>query len=303
MLSVVIPACNEEAAIQQTIDDLRRVLTDRGITHEIIVVDDGSTDRTGEIARTAGVTVIGHPACGGYGRSLKDGIRRAKYDVIAITDADGTYPNNRLPDLFDLVAVEHFDMAVGARTGKHYRGSLFKAPARRVFLWLSEYATGSTIDDINSGLRVFRKAMALEFLHSISNGFSFTTTITLAAMLNGHFVKYIPIDYYARVGRSTHVRYWRDTLRSLQIIVEAILFYNPLKLFLLLVNFLLVVSALSLAVFVWSESRKVELLSAVMASTALAGAVIVAGIGLVANLIKVASARDSGDAGPRRPSN
>lgn len=291
MVTVVIPACNEEAAIRQTIDEVRGVLSAHGIPHEVIVVDDGSSDQTGAIARAAGVTVITHPACGGYGRSLKDGIAAARYDLIAITDADGTYPNARLADLVSAVADGKFDMAVGARTGVHYRGTLFKAPARRAFLWLSEYATGTTIDDINSGLRVFRRSFALDYMHSISNGFSFTTTITLAAMLNGHFVKYIPIEYYARVGRTTHVRYWRDTLRSLQIIVESILYYNPLKLFLLLVNFLLAIGGLSLGVLVWSGSRRLELLSAILAASALVGAVVVAGIGLLANLVKLTRSR------------
>jgi glycosyltransferase involved in cell wall biosynthesis len=296
MLSVVIPAHNEEAAIQRTIEEIRGALSQHGIAHEIIVVNDGSTDRTGEIARVAGVTVVTHPSSGGYGRSIKDGISVSKYDLIGITDADGTYPNRRMADLFNAVAVENFDMAVGARTGPHYRGSLVKAPARRVFLWLSEYATGNAIDDVNSGLRVFRKTLALKYMHTISAGFSFTTTITLAAMLNGYFVKYIPIEYYARVGRSSHVRYWRDTLRSLQIIVQNILYYNPFKLFLLLVNFLLLVSAVCLGVFLWSASPKVEFLSGVMASVALVGAVVVAGIGLVANLVKVASSHEKHDA-------
>src|SRR3954464_10400859 len=110
MLSVVIPARNEELAIRATIDDLRGALEGEGIAHEIIVIDDGSTDRTGAIARESGVIVIRHPAAGGYGRALKAGIRAAKYDFIGITDADGTYPNRRLPELFRLVERDGFDM-------------------------------------------------------------------------------------------------------------------------------------------------------------------------------------------------
>jgi len=161
MLTVVIPALNEENAIKDTIESIKKTLDGAGITHEIIVVNDGSTDKTGEFARASGVMVIDHPARGGYGRSLKDGILKAKYDLIAITDADGTYPNDRLPDLYKLVATDGFDMAVGARTGPEYRGTFLKMPARSVFLWLSRYATGVHIDDINSGLRVFRKEIPL----------------------------------------------------------------------------------------------------------------------------------------------
>src|SRR5262249_20435179 len=128
MLSVVIPARDEEAAIAETIEQVRTALTAAAITHEILVGDDGSIGPTGDIARSLGVTVLRHPISGGYGRSLKDGIMQAKYDLIAITDADGTYPNDRLPELFRKVADDGFDMAVGARTGEAYRGALLKWP-------------------------------------------------------------------------------------------------------------------------------------------------------------------------------
>jgi hypothetical protein len=155
-----------------------------------------------------------------------------------------------LVELLALVAVRGFDMAVGARTGKAYRGSFPKMPARRVFVWLAEYATGTKIADINSGLRVFRRELALRYAHTISNGFSFTATITLAALLNGFFVAYLPVEYGPRVGRS-HVSHLRDSLRALQIIVENILYYNPLKLFLLLCQVLgcLAIVGAVLAVF------------------------------------------------------
>src|SRR5262245_2910152 len=102
MLSVIIPARDEEKAIAATVDDICTVLGATGIEHEIIVVNDGSKDKTGVIARQCGARVIDHPDSGGYGRSLKDGICAARYDLIAITDADGTYPSDRLPELFDL---------------------------------------------------------------------------------------------------------------------------------------------------------------------------------------------------------
>jgi glycosyltransferase involved in cell wall biosynthesis len=285
MLSVIIPARNEEAALKQTIDDVRAALDGAKIAHEIIVVDDGSTDRTGELARAAGVRVLRHPDSGGYGKSLKDGILQAKHDLIAITDGDGTYPTQRLPELVRLVVDGGYDMAVGARTGKEYRGPLLKMPARRVFVWLGEYATGTKIPDINSGLRVFRKALVLRYINTIGDKFSFTTTITLAALLNGHFVTYIPIDYYKRVGKS-YVRYWRDSLRSLQIIVENILYYNPLKLFLLLVNALLLFALAGGAIY-FTCSGRVPLLAGfcgMLSVGCFVAAFIVAAIGLAADL-------------------
>jgi len=289
MLSVVIPALNEEAAIEETVVTIRDTLEAAQIKHEIIVVSDGSTDATASLARDSGAEVLEHPAPGGYGKSLKDGIARAKYDLIAITDADGTYPNDRLVELFELVVASGYDMAIGARTGPHYRGTFLKMPARKIFLWLSEYATGRQIDDINSGLRVFKKEIALRYQHTISNGFSFTTTITLAAMLNGYFVKYIPIDYFKRKG-SSHVRYWRDTLRALQIIVENVLFYNPLKLYLLLVNTLVFVALVTGAVsFFLSRFRQAQLLCTFLAALSFVGAFVVAAIGLLAALNRAIS--------------
>lgn len=286
MLSVIIPAKNEEQAIRSTIQTIREVLSRDGVTHEIIVVNDGSTDRTGELALGCGARVLAHPDSGGYGRSLKDGILAARYDLIAITDADGTYPNHRLPELLRLVTESGFDMAVGARTGKEYRGSFLKMPARRVFLWLSEYATGRHIDDINSGLRVFRKELPVRYMHTISDGFSFTTTITLAALLNGYFVKYIPIEYYKRVG-SSHVRYFKDSLRCLQIIVENILYYNPLKLFLLMVNFLFAMALVGGAGALAIDSQRASLLCTYVAAGSFVAAFIVSALGLQADLTRI----------------
>jgi len=293
MLTVVIPALNEALAIAETVDRLRQVLDGESIVHEIIVVNDGSTDDTGAIARAHGVRVIDHPAPGGYGLSLKDGILAAKYDLIGITDADGTYPCERLPDLFRLVHGKGYDMAVGARTGKEYRGTFLKMPARRVFLWLSEYATGRKIDDINSGLRVFRKEIVLRYIGTISNGFSFTTTITLAAMLNGYFVTYEPIAYHKRVGES-HVRYVRDTLRSLQIIVENVAYYNPLKLFLLVALILLALGGVAVGGAVFARGFPTIFVSlAIFAALCCVGAVGVGAVGLAAVLMRRIAEADS----------
>ena len=290
MLTVVIPALNEAGSIARTLDSVRETLAREGIEHEIIVVNDGSEDATGAIAAEHGARVIHHPSPGGYGLSIKDGVAAARYDLIGIADADGTYPVHRFPELYRLVRDGGFDMAVGARTGPAYRGSFLKMPARRVFHWLTEYATGRRIADINSGLRVFRRELVRRYEHTMSNGFSFTTTITLAALLNGHFVKYIAVEYYERVGGS-HVRYYRDSLRSLQIIVENILYYNPLKLFLLLFNLLILVALGSgVACFVTRSSGTAGLF-AILGATSFAAAFIVVAVGLAADLNRYVSRR------------
>lgn len=285
MLSVIIPALNEASAIESTLRTIRSSLTEAAIPHEIIVVNDGSTDQTGALAAPLADRVLHHPIPGGYGRSIKDGILHAKYDVIAITDADGTYPNERIIDLYREVVEGGYDMAVGARTGKEYWGTFLKMPARLVFLWLCEYTTGRKIADINSGLRVFYKQIPLKYWGSISNSFSFTTTITLACLHNGYFVKYLPVDYYQRQGHS-HVNYWRDTIRSLQIIVENILYYNPLKLFLLVVWFLMGISGLSWIGWMVSIVGKRQNFFEHLSIGCFQTAFIVAAIGLAATLNK-----------------
>lgn len=238
-ISIIIPAKNEASAIAATIRSAREVFTAAGIAPEIIVVNDGSTDATASNAEAEGAMVINHPENLGYGAALKSGIRQASHDWIAITDADGTYPLDQFPLL--LPHVPMFDMVVGARTGKYYEGGVTKQIARLLFRWLSEFVTGRRIPDINSGMRIFRRDFILSQWDHISSGFSFTTTLTLSMMLNGLFVKYVPISYHARVGKS-HVRYWKDTLRSAQLIVQVSLWYNPIKLSLLLSSMALVLS-------------------------------------------------------------
>jgi polyisoprenyl-phosphate glycosyltransferase len=233
MISIVIPALNEAGGIAGTIGALCEMLEGAGIADaEIVVVDDGSSDDTGAIALSAGASVVRHPHNVGYGQSLKTGILAARHDSIVIIDADLTYPAAAIPRL--LARFEQgFDMVVGARTGHHYEGGAFKGPLRQVLKFVVEFSAGRSIPDANSGLRVFNRKTVTPYLPHLCNTFSFTTSLTLAYMMTGRFVDYLPIDYHARVGR-TKVRLFMDSLRTLQYIVQAIIYYSPLKLFLLL---------------------------------------------------------------------
>ncbi|MEQ1826848.1 MAG: glycosyltransferase family 2 protein [Pirellula sp.] len=230
-ISLIIPAYNEEASIGKVIADAKSVLSRHGHVHEIIVVVDGATDNTASVAAAAGAKIVRHALNFGYGRSLKSGILAADHNLVAIADADSTYPLERLPDL--IRASKDVDMVVGARTGVLYHGSFWKRIGRIVFRALSEFSAGQRIPDINSGMRVFRRSQILPFFPIISAGFSFTTTSTLAYLLNDLSIRYIPIEYNAREGRSK-VRHFRDSIRALQIILEAILRCNPIKAFILL---------------------------------------------------------------------
>lgn len=234
-VTVVIPAYNEENAVGQTLAALKTALKAVRRPHEIVVVDDGSTDRTAETAAAAGVRVIRHPLNSGYGQSLLTGIEAAQYDTVAITDADGTYPVEMLPQLLEFYD-RGFHMAVAARQGRHYHSSIGKSALRFFFRVLAEFTCGRKIPDINSGFRVFDRRPVLAQRSAISTGFSFTTTVTLLFMLQHRFVGYMPLAYNQRIG-SSKVRLFRDSLRSLQIIITAIAQFNPLKLYLLLLVF------------------------------------------------------------------
>ncbi len=241
MISVVIPAYNEEGAIAQTIESARAALAQGHLSPgEVIVVDDASTDRTAELAERAGARVIRHPGNAGYGRSLKDGILAAQHDIIVIADADGTYPLDKIPELVD-VHKKGFSLVVGARQGNNLDSSLMKKGLRWILKWIVEFTTGRPIADINSGLRVFSKKEIVPFFPTLSNAFSFTTSMTLAYMMSSLYVTFIPIPYHKRVGE-VKVRLFRDALRTFQYITEAILIYNPIKLFLVLAGLVAVFS-------------------------------------------------------------
>jgi len=229
--TVIIPALDEEEGLAATLDDLAAVAPDLAQPVEVVVVDDGSRDRTAEVAAERGCRVISHPANAGYGASLKTGIRAASYERIAIIDADGTYPAEELPGMFR--QLERFDLVVGARTGPRYRRRAFLSPVRNLFLLLTNFVVGTWIPDPNSGLRVFRRATAMGLLHALPRAFSFTTTMTLLMTLQGRFIHFHPVEYRARLGRRK-IRPVRDSLRMAQTLVEVILRYNPLKMFLLL---------------------------------------------------------------------
>ena len=227
-ISIVIPAFNEEGAISACIREVRESLDPQSYEYEIIVVDDGSKDQTAELARAEGVNVVAMPENRGYGASLKTGIRHSKFDVIVITDADGTYPADRIPDLVDQLG--QYDMVVGARTGQNVAIPFIRRPAKWLLRVLASYLAGRSIPDLNSGLRVMRKDLVRRFAHLLPPGFSFTTTITLAALCSNSLVKYSPIDYHARIGKSKirPIHAFDFTL----LIIRTIVYFNPLKVFL-----------------------------------------------------------------------
>lgn len=227
-ISIVIPAFNEEGAITEGIREVIAVMDSTSLEYELIVVDDGSQDKTAELARAEGVKVIQLPENMGYGAALKAGIAKSKYDLIVITDADGTYPAGQIPVL--VAQMEGYDMVVGARIGENVAIPLMRRPAKWVLGKLAGYLAGRPIPDLNSGLRVMRKDLIRRFIHLLPQGFSFTTTITLSALCSGSLVKYSAIDYHARIGQSK-IRPGH-AFEFLLLILRTIVYFNPLKIFL-----------------------------------------------------------------------
>jgi len=228
-VSIVIPVYNEEQALQDNLSRLFSMLQKESITSEIIAVDDGSTDGSLHVLKNfAGIKVLHHNANRGYGASIKTGIMSATFENILITDADGTYPVEDIPRL--LSEMEQNDMVVGSRNGKVVHQSLLKKIAKAPIHWLANYLVGFKIPDLNSGLRVFRKDLAKKYFKLLPNGFSLTSNITLAFLSDGYRVKYLPINYYKRVGLSK-VKPFSDAMNYLTLVVRMILFYNPLKIF------------------------------------------------------------------------
>ncbi|MEI6559138.1 MAG: glycosyltransferase family 2 protein [Rhodospirillaceae bacterium] len=244
-VSIVIPAFNEAPAIAETVTTALRILKSHGVgACEVVVVDDGSDDGTAAIAEGAGARVIRHPHNIGYGRSLKDGITAAAHDTIVITDADGTYPLERIPDLLKEYA-RGFDMVVGQRTGANFRESALKSPLRKILKCFVEFTAGKSIPDVNSGLRVFSRQTVIGYFRHLCDTFSFTTSMTLAYMMTWRYVSYLEIDYHKRIG-TTKVRLFKDSIRTLQYIVQAALYYNPLKIFGLFSFICILIGAVSL---------------------------------------------------------
>lgn len=226
-VSVVIPAKNEALGLQALLPALRAALPNA----QVLVVDDGSTDDTAGIARTAGADVISHPYSKGNGAAIKSGARAAKGNVLVFMDADGQHKPSEIPKLLERLRAG-YDLVVGAR-GRSAQASWGRWLANSVYNRFASLFVGQPVADLTSGFRAVRAELFREFLHMLPNGFSYPTTSTMAFFRAGYSVGFVAVDVEARAaGRKSHIRLLRDGARFLLIIFRVGTLYSPLKLFL-----------------------------------------------------------------------
>lgn len=226
-VTVVLPVFNESGHLEKEIFRVREAMEASDYSYELLVVDDGSTDGSGELLREIdGIRLLQFATNRGSGSARKYGTLAARGRIVVWTDVDMSYPNDEIPALVD--SLEGHDQVVGARRTEEGTVKLLRKPAKWFIRKLASYLSGTKIPDLNSGFRAFRRDVALQFLYLLPTGFSCVTTITMTFLSNGYTVKYTPIDYFPREGESKF-HWWKDTRRYLLQVVRMVLSYSPLK--------------------------------------------------------------------------
>lgn len=232
--SLILPIYNEEKIIEKSLNQILKLQLDSKNLFEIIIVNDGSSDSTSKILNkfkfNNNFKIIDHSKNYGYGRSLKTGISQSAYDNIFITDIDGTYPNHRIVEFFLEFSANNFDMLVGSRSLVDSGIPLIRRPPKYLINKLANYLVQHKIPDLNSGFRVFKKVFYEKYKNLLPDGFSFTSTITLAFLSEFKKVEYKKIKYNKRVGESK-IHPIKDTLNFIILILKVIIYFNPLKVF------------------------------------------------------------------------
>jgi polyisoprenyl-phosphate glycosyltransferase len=227
-VTVVLPCYNERDHVELEIKRIRAALEAAGLTYELLCIDDGSTDGTREVLQVIeGIRTILLPRNQGSGTARRIGTQQARGRVVVWTDADMTYPNERIPELVAHLD-DTYDQVVGARRSEAGTYKLARVPAKWAIRKLASFLTSTDIPDLNSGLRAFKRGVAEPYLRLLPAGFSCVTTITLAFLSNGHPVKYVPIDYYKRAGRSKFHPF-RDAYNYIIQVLRMVMYFNPLR--------------------------------------------------------------------------
>ena len=248
-VTIILPCYNEEGHVIAEVERIARAMDGSGYSYELLAVDDGSTDQTLAKLREAAprfpqLEVVPMPRNGGSGVVRRIGTQRAQGEIVVWTDADMTYPNERIPELVQVLEKDPMvDQVVGARTSEQGSYKLLRVPAKWVIRKFAERLSGSRIPDLNSGMRAFRREVSLPYLRLLPPGFSCVTTITLAFLSNNHEIQYMPIEYAQRAGRSKF-KFVSDAYKYILQILRMVMYFNPLKVLMPLALVLLGVGAL-----------------------------------------------------------
>lgn len=244
-ISIIIPVYNEAEGVLPFLNNLQEVVHNLPYTADIIIVDDGSTDNTPDLLRDQPFTLIRHEWNRGYGAAIKTGIQHSRHEAILIIDADGTYSPEDIPAL--IAHLDEYDMVVGARTSQNAQIPLIRRPAKWIIRLFAAWIVRQPIPDLNSGLRIFRKSQVEPILRLLPDGFSLTTTITVAFMTSGKRVYFEKIRYEKRSGKSKF-RPFSDTWNMILLILRTVVLIRPLNVFLPLSFFLAIMAFVVLVI-------------------------------------------------------
>jgi len=233
-VTIVLPCYNEEGHVLAEIERISAAMDASGYSYELMCVNDCSTDSTLEklyeaAARFPKVEVVNFHRNSGSGTVRRIGSQRARGEIVVWTDADMTYPNERIPELVQILEKDPtVDQVVGARTSEQGTYKLLRVPAKWFIRKFAERLTGTKIPDLNSGLRAFRREVALPYLRLLPAGFSCVTTITVSFLANNHDIYFLPIDYYKRAGKSKF-KFVKDAYRYILQVMRMTMYFNPLR--------------------------------------------------------------------------
>ena len=244
--SVILPCYNEQDHVLAELERITQAMDASGLSYEILAINDASTDGTLSVLREASrsmpnVEVLSFRRNGGSGTARRIGTQRARGEIVVWTDADMTYPNERIPELVRLLLEDpSYDQVVGARTTEEGTHKWLRVPAKWLIRKIAERLSNQRIPDLNSGLRAFRRSVALPYLRLLPPGFSCVTTITLAFLSNQHDVQYVPIGYAKRAGTSKF-HFVRDAYRYILQVLRMVMYFDPLKVLMPVALWLLVI--------------------------------------------------------------
>ena len=233
-VTVVLPCFNEQDHVVAELERISEALDASPFSYELLVIDDASTDDTLQVLRAAQarfpqMRLMPFHRNGGSGTARRIGTQQARGRIVVWTDADMTYPNERIPELVAMLEDDPtIDQVVGARTSEEGSHKLLRVPAKWVIRKIAERLVGMTIPDLNSGLRAFRRDVSLPYLRLLPPGFSCVTTLTLSFLHNQHDVRYVPISYAKRAG-SSKFHFTKDAYRYLLQVLRMVMYFNPLK--------------------------------------------------------------------------